>query len=167
MFTKILLICLLAAISVITVNAEKKYNNQSELIDDMLDNMFTCMHELDVKPDVCGELLLKDKDHSDKKYDNCKCLGPCVAKRMGTMNKDTGKWNWARFKELAELMENNLLRNETNLMQTHCMDEVNTHCTAGYVFMKCVLQNSPMAQDMVKNYLSARENTPDEGGDAK
>jgi len=35
---------------VFQVNAEKKYNNQSELIDDMLDNVFTCMHELDVKP---------------------------------------------------------------------------------------------------------------------
>lgn len=30
------------------VSAEKKYNNQSELVDDMLDNVFTCMQELEV-----------------------------------------------------------------------------------------------------------------------
>jgi hypothetical protein len=35
---------------VFQVNAEKKYNNQSELIDDMLDNMFHCMQELDLNP---------------------------------------------------------------------------------------------------------------------
>ncbi|KAL5244078.1 hypothetical protein ACI65C_011488 [Semiaphis heraclei] len=119
------------------------------------------------KDNVCGELLLKNKDHNDKKYDNCKCLGPCVAKKMGTMDSDTGKWNWARFKELSELMDNEMLRNESTIMQTHCMDEVNTHCTAGYVLMKCVLQNSPMAQDMVKNYLSTQEITPNKDEAAK
>jgi len=33
---------------VFQVSAEKKYNNQSELVDDMLDNVFTCMQELEV-----------------------------------------------------------------------------------------------------------------------
>lgn len=32
------------------VSAEKKYHNQSELIDDMLENMFTCMQELNLNP---------------------------------------------------------------------------------------------------------------------
>jgi len=40
---------------VLQVSAEKKYNNQSELIDDMLDNVFTCMQELDVNP---GNIIL-------------------------------------------------------------------------------------------------------------
>ncbi|KAL4119100.1 hypothetical protein QTP88_011958 [Uroleucon formosanum] len=88
----------------------------------MLDNVFACIQELDVNHDVCGELLLKDKDHNDKKYDSCKCLGPCVAKKMGTMNTDTGKWNWARFKELSELMENELLKQESKILQEHCID---------------------------------------------
>ncbi|XP_015372996.1 PREDICTED: uncharacterized protein LOC107168189 [Diuraphis noxia] len=162
MFTKVLLICLLTATSVITESVAKKYNNQNEIINDMFDNMYTCMQELDINTDVCGELLLKDKDHNDKKYDNCKCFGPCVAKKMGTMNSDTGKWNWARFKELSELMNNEMLKNESIILQTHCMDEVNTHCTAGHVLMKCVLENSPMAQDIVKNYLSVKEYMPNE-----
>lgn len=38
------------------------------------------------------------------------------------MNIDTGKWNWARFKELAKLMENDMLINESNIMQAHCID---------------------------------------------
>jgi len=40
---------------VFQVNAEKKYSNQSELIDDMLDNVFTCMQQLDVNP---GNIIL-------------------------------------------------------------------------------------------------------------
>ncbi|XP_026805752.1 uncharacterized protein LOC113548865 [Rhopalosiphum maidis] len=163
MFTKTLLVCLFAAISVIIpVSAEKKYNNQSELIDDMLDNLFQCMQELDLNPDVCGELLVKDKNHDDKRYDNCKCLGPCVAKKMGTMNTETGKWNWAKFKQLSNLLDNEILKNEANILQKNCFDEVNTHCVAGYAFMKCALEHSPMAKDMVKNYLSTKENTPNE-----
>uniref|UniRef100_A0A2S2NHT6 Uncharacterized protein n=1 Tax=Schizaphis graminum TaxID=13262 RepID=A0A2S2NHT6_SCHGA len=163
MFTKTLLVCLFAAISVIIpVSAEKKYNNQSELIDDILDNLFQCMQELDLNPDVCGELLLKDKNHDDKRYDNCKCLGPCVAKKMGTMNTETGKWNWDKYKQLTTLLENEMLKNEADILQQHCFDEVNTHCAAGYAFMKCALEHSPMVKDTVKNFLSTKENTSNE-----
>ncbi|XP_025424267.1 uncharacterized protein LOC112693423 [Sipha flava] len=152
-----LIICFLASLSIVTANPERKYNNQSEVMDDMLDNIFICMQELEVNIDICSELLMKDKDHSDKKYNGCKCFGPCVAKKMGTMNVDSGKWNWTRFKELSILFDNEMLKKETKIMEMACLDEVNTHCEAGYAMMKCVLENSPMAKDMAKNYLAARE----------
>lgn len=38
------------------------------------------------------------------------------------MNTDTGKWNWARFKELSELMESELLKKESKILQEHCID---------------------------------------------
>lgn len=163
MYTETLLICLFAAFTVIIpASAEKKYNNQSELIDDMLDNMFQCMQELDMNPDVCSEMLMKDKNHNDKRYDSCKCLGPCTAKKMGTMNPETGKWNWARFKELSELIDNEMLKTEADILKKNCYDDVNTHCAAGYAFMKCALEHSPMAKDMVKNYLATKENAQNE-----
>lgn len=37
-------------ISIFQANAEKKYTNQSEVMDDMMDYVFTCMQELEVNP---------------------------------------------------------------------------------------------------------------------
>ncbi|XP_025196515.1 uncharacterized protein LOC112595492 [Melanaphis sacchari] len=163
MFTGTLLVCLFAAVSVIIpVSAEKKYNNQSELMDDTIDKMFECMQELDINPDVCGELVLKNKNHNDKRYDNCKCIGPCVGKKMGTMDSVTGKWNWAKLEELSTLLENETLKNEAKLLHKHCFDEVNTHCVAGYAIMKCIMEHSEMAKDMIKNYLATRDDAQNE-----
>jgi hypothetical protein len=39
---------LLNVISLNQANPERKYNNQSEVMDDMLDNIFICMQELEV-----------------------------------------------------------------------------------------------------------------------
>lgn len=40
------------------------------------------------------------------------------------MNPDTGKWNEARFNELANLMENESLKEESNIIRTYCRDGV-------------------------------------------
>jgi len=37
------------------------------------------------------------------------------------MNVDTGKWNWARIKELTAFMEDPL-KKEASVMQTSCFD---------------------------------------------
>lgn len=38
------------------------------------------------------------------------------------MNPDTGKWNLDRFKELSALMENEVLKNEAEIMEKECRD---------------------------------------------
>lgn len=38
------------------------------------------------------------------------------------MDKDTGKWNLVRFKELSGLMENDMLKNEAKIIETACYD---------------------------------------------
>jgi len=52
----------------------------------------------------------------------CYCSSIELFRLLFQMNKDTGKWNWARFKELSDLMENELLMNESKILQTHCID---------------------------------------------
>lgn len=38
------------------------------------------------------------------------------------MNVDTGKWNWARFKEISNLFDNEMLKKEAKIMETTCLD---------------------------------------------
>lgn len=38
------------------------------------------------------------------------------------MNSDTGKWNWNKIKEFADLMENDLLKSEATIIQKSCFD---------------------------------------------
>lgn len=40
------------------------------------------------------------------------------------MNSETGKWNEAKFKELSTLMENEILKQEADIIYTHCKDGV-------------------------------------------
>ncbi|VVC26169.1 Hypothetical protein CINCED_3A023337 [Cinara cedri] len=108
---------------------------------------------------------MKNKDHSDKKYDNCKCFGPCIAKEIGTMDPETGKWNWAKLKEMSNLLTDQTLINEAKNMEAHCFDETNTHCEAGYAMLKCALENSQMTKDMVKSYVATKEESEKNQGD--
>lgn len=38
------------------------------------------------------------------------------------MDPVTGKWNWAKFKEYSDLMENEALKSEAESMHKHCHD---------------------------------------------
>lgn len=38
------------------------------------------------------------------------------------MNVVTGKWNFDRFKELSALMENDVLKQEAEIMEKECRD---------------------------------------------
>lgn len=38
------------------------------------------------------------------------------------MNRDTGKWDWDRIKELSDLMENDLMKNEAKIINSACYD---------------------------------------------
>lgn len=38
------------------------------------------------------------------------------------MNRDTGKWNWDKFKELTALLDNDVLINEAKTINSACHD---------------------------------------------
>jgi len=38
------------------------------------------------------------------------------------MNSETGKWNWAKFKDFSNLMENDMLKEEATIMHKACFD---------------------------------------------
>ncbi|XP_050542823.1 uncharacterized protein LOC126906318 [Daktulosphaira vitifoliae] len=133
------------------------YHNQSQLMDATISNMFSCLTELNINPDVCKDMLKKGADPTDKKFDSCKCIGPCVGQKMGTMNKKTGHWNITRFIELEKLIDNEVLMKEAKLIETHCQDDVNTFCDAGFVLANCILEHSAMAKEMLQNYMDSND----------
>lgn len=38
------------------------------------------------------------------------------------MNPETGKWDWAKFNELSELIDNEMLKTETDILKKNCYD---------------------------------------------
>lgn len=38
------------------------------------------------------------------------------------MNPETGKWNWARLNELSNLIDNDMLKAETEILKKNCYD---------------------------------------------
>lgn len=56
---------------VFQVSADKKYNNESELIDGVLDNVMACMQELNVNPGNIMVLFIRFKKYFRKLYLYC------------------------------------------------------------------------------------------------
>ncbi|XP_050423068.1 uncharacterized protein LOC126834898 [Adelges cooleyi] len=161
----ILLLSCFVGCSVLSVNAYDTYYNQSQVMDASINYMFTCLSELQINPDVCKEMLNKNTDKDDKKFDGCKCLGPCVGKKMGTMNAETGKWDLERFKTLTDLLESGALKDEAKKIEECVKDEVNTHCNAGYPMVLCIMKHSSMAKEMLQNYMDSNEESNEQKGD--
>ncbi|KAF0760001.1 Uncharacterized protein FWK35_00018006, partial [Aphis craccivora] len=85
------------------------------------------------------------------------CVVPCVAKAIGTMNVNDGKWNEKRYLELTEMIEVPEWRQEAEVIGKYCRDQVNTHCSAGFPLFQCALKHSKMLQNIAKNYMIQKQ----------
>ncbi|CAH1725719.1 unnamed protein product [Aphis gossypii] len=147
-------ICL---VLIVLTYAEVRITNHKELMNVGLNGFLNCVSELNLNIETCGDLLDDKSNTSDIKYDGCKCVVPCIAKAIGTMNVNDGKWNEKRYLELTEMIEVPEWRQEAEVIGKNCRDRVNTHCSAGFPLFQCALKHSKMLQDIAKNYMIQKQ----------
>ncbi|XP_050056454.1 uncharacterized protein LOC126549949 isoform X3 [Aphis gossypii] len=80
-------ICL---VLIVLTYAEVRITNHKELMNVGLNGFLNCVSELNLNIETCGDLLDDKSNTSDIKYDGCKCVVPCIAKAIGTMNVNDG-----------------------------------------------------------------------------
>ncbi|VVC25280.1 Pheromone/general odorant binding protein [Cinara cedri] len=141
----------------LTTCAEVVIKNHQDLMDAAVNGFLTCSSELNLNIDTCTDLLDSKIDHSDKKYDGCKCIMPCVGKKIGTMDVENGKWNEEKYWEIIKLLEVPEWKEQGEIIGKNCVDKVNTHCSAGYPIFQCAMKHSKMFQSMSEGYLKHKQ----------
>ncbi|XP_060854766.1 uncharacterized protein LOC132932413 [Rhopalosiphum padi] len=137
--------------------AEVRITNHKELMDEGFNGFLTCVSQLGLSIETCGDLLDDKFNSNDTKYDGCKCLLPCIAKIIGTMNVSDGKWNEKRYWEITALVEVPEWKQEAEIIGKNCGDSVNTHCSAGFPLFQCALKHSKMLQNISKNFMLQKQ----------
>ncbi|XP_015372998.1 PREDICTED: uncharacterized protein LOC107168191 [Diuraphis noxia] len=137
--------------------AEVRITNYQELMDESFNGFLTCSSQLGLNIETCSDLLDPNLNSTDVKYDGCKCILPCISKKLGIMNTDDGKWNEKRYWEIIEMIKVLEWKQEAEVIGNNCKDSVNTHCSAGYPLFQCALKHSKMLQDMAKTHMIQKQ----------
>nr|WBW64298.1 OBP3 [Frankliniella intonsa] len=149
----VLLVAALVAMASLAQADKKK-----ELMPRYIKYALECAKELNAEVGVCKEMMKEGNDNSAEKYQPCKCVIACVAKKAKVMT-DGGDANVDAFTAAVDEFEIKEWSDEWQRVKPLCEPEVKgkKDCVLGYDFFTCGYEKSEIFRDVIKKFMGAMD----------
>ncbi|XP_014249096.1 uncharacterized protein LOC106666419 [Cimex lectularius] len=139
----------LVILASIAYHALAEMNPDQDLINKGLKFTAECMSKSAIKYDQCLEMFKDGIDLTDKKYDGCKCVINCVAKKFHVITKD-GSYDLPGIEGYIQNLKTPAWKEEAKRVFPLCKDETSgaNGCEAGFNLFSCAMRNSDKAKSL-------------------
>ena len=133
-------------------------DNRDKVIPEYMAAAMDCVKDYEMDFSVCKEMMKDGVDLSQAKYEPCKCVPACIAKKRKIMT-EAGDYDLDAFdKAIAEMGYEPWIEEYKRVIPV-CKDSFKgkKNCDAAAAFAVCGWKNSKMLRDTVGQYMGSSE----------